>query len=428
MTTTTANLPAKHSAEPVLLNAFRPARMVPLWEQAAITLWFLVTYIPIPMETPIRYLMVAAFMAYFALNYQTVITLLLRSWPLFLLPIFGAFSFIWSPYSGDAMRTGILYLMTPLIVVVIASRVELRIILRCFLFTGMIATLLALPHYARFAAGGPYVSKNYLALHMTFAMFFALITVLNAKEHKLLRLTASPFVPICLVIVLMSGSTTSAIFSILGALALIGVRFLWLSITRIRHFRSLLMLIGAAFALTLTTVVINMPTNSLVTDGLELVGKDATLTGRTAIWDAGRIVSEEHPIIGVGLDGFWQRDVGMAQTINENDFKPFGTKLTFHKAYLEVQVHLGIIGLGLFILLVGWCMYRNLFTWLKTPSMEHSAMLVIAMIVFASTFTESTLWSPFNALANLFYFGAVSTLGTAHRKHIGQIPAVLRRA
>ncbi len=422
-----AAAPEMKAPEPFLVNLYRDARPVPLWEQAGVTLWFLVTYINIPGASAIRYLMVAGFLAYFLQHYRVVIALLLRSWPLFLLPIYGAFSFIWSPYSGEAMRSGILFLMTPLIVVILASRMELRIVLRCFFFAGALATLYALPTYSYFAFGGPYASKNYLALHMTFAMFFALITALSTTEHTWIRLSAVPFIGLCMAIVFMANSATSAVFAVVGAAGLIMVRFFWLSISRMRHLRSLILLTGLTVALLITAVILNMPTNSFLADFLGMLGKDSTFTGRTAIWDAGRLVAEDNPIFGVGLEGFWQYDIGSAQTINENDHKPFGTKLTFHNAYLEVRVHLGIVGLSLFVLIVGWCLYRTIFVWLREPSMEHSAMLVIAAIIFVSTFTESWLWGTFSALTNLFYLGAIATLGTSHKKLLGRIPARLNR-
>lgn len=410
---------------PILLNAYKNARTVPLWEQAAVSLWFLITYINLPGVTPVRYLMVAAFIAYFGMYYRTMIPMVLKCWPLFLLPIFGAFSFLWSDYSSPAVRAGLLYLMTPFIITVIAARMELRIILRCFFFAGAIATLYTLQFWGTYPGGGPYASKNYLALHMTFALFFALIMALSTKESGWLRAMAAPFVPVCLVIVVLSNSATATILATVGTFGLIVVRYFWLSITRMRHLRSVVMLSGFCLAMLGVAIVVSLPSNTFVNDFLAMMGKDSTLTGRTAIWDAGRMVAEENPVIGVGLEGFWQYDVGTAQTINENDHKPFGTKLSFHNAYLEVRVHLGMVGYGLFLLIIGWCLTRTSYVWLRDPSMEHSAMLVITAIIFVSTFTESWLWLPLNSLTSLFYLGAISSLGTGHRQYLGKVPAVI---
>ena len=130
--------------------------------------------------------------------------------------------------------------------------------------------------------------------------------------------------------------------------------------------------------------------------------------------------------MGVGLEGFWQYDVGAAQTINENDFKPFGTKLTFHNTYWEVRVHLGYIGLSLLLLILGWCFYRAVMNWLKAPTMDHSVLLIPSIIILTSTFTESYVWGTFNTLVNLFYFAAVTTLGASERRFERRVPVIRR--
>jgi len=67
--------------------------------------------------------------------------------------------------------------------------------------------------------------------------------------------------------------------------------------------------------------------------------------------------------------------VGAAQTINENDFKAFGTKLTFYNAFLKVRVNLGMIGLVFFSAIVAWVTYRIMRQWFIEPSTERAHML-----------------------------------------------------
>ncbi len=412
----------------ILLNAYQEPRHVPLYEQGVLTLWFIVTYITIPFATPIRYLLVGVFVIYAFMQYRAVWPLLLRSWPLMLLPILGAFSFLWSDYSSMAMRQGVLYLLTPLLAIVMAARFELRILLRCFFFASAFAALWSLQFAEWYTGGGPYASKNYLGLHMTFALFFAIIRAFDQKELMWLRLSAIPIIALTFWIMLQANSATSLVFSVIGSLGLLLVRFVWMNIGRMRHLRTVIMLSSATAALAVVMVILSMQSNTLVADFLDMLGKDATLTGRADIWRAGELVASERPILGVGLEGFWQYDVGAAQTINENDHKPFGTKLTFHNAYLEVRVHLGYVGYALFLLLVAWCLFQIVGEWLRRPTLECSAMLVIGMIIFVSTFTESWLWLPLNAITNLFYFGAITPLSKERRQFVGQIPARLSNA
>ena len=79
---------------------------------------------------------------------------------------------------------------------------------------------------------------------------------------------------------------------------------------------------------------------------LGFLGRDATLTGRTEIWD---MVEHTHtdPILGCGFYSFWSTED--AQEISEL-FK--GTLGTVHNGLLEMYLNGGAIGLALLILLL----------------------------------------------------------------------------
>jgi len=409
-------------------NLYSTGRKAPVWEQALVTLWFFVTYLPLDGVTPFRYMLVLFFVGITGVNYRTIMPVILKSWPLFLLPILGLISFTWSGYPTDAIRLGVLMLLTPLTIVVIAARLNTRQALRCLMFAGMMTSIIAIPHWSNFNMGGPYAygAKNLFAIQMLFAMLLSLAAVLNEKEFLWVRLLALPFVPMCFVFQYQANSATSLVFAVVGIVGLVGMKYFWISVSRIRHLRSSILLVASVVVLIGAIFVLNMPENTAMQDFLRLLGKDSTFTGRADIWRQAELISQEHPIFGVGLEGFWQYDVGMAQTINENDFKPFGTKLTFHNTYWEVQVHLGYVGLSFLLLIVVWCCYRALLNWFKAPTMDHSALLITTVIILTSTFTESYLWGTFNTLVNLFYFAAVTTLGASERKFERRVPVIRR--
>jgi len=80
-----------------------------------------------------------------------------------------------------------------------------------------------------------------------------------------------------------------------------------------------------------------------ITDFLDAIGRDATLTGRVILWDValGHIV--EQPLLGVGFNAFWDAGVDW-QTFRALD--ELGYVLHFHNAYIEVAVQLGALGLA----------------------------------------------------------------------------------
>jgi exopolysaccharide production protein ExoQ len=73
-----------------------------------------------------------------------------------------------------------------------------------------------------------------------------------------------------------------------------------------------------------------------------VVGRDASLTGRSDLWDDLIAVGSRHSLIGTGFGGFWVGD----QAHNLWDtyiWKPNQG----HNGYIDVFVDLGFIGLGL---------------------------------------------------------------------------------
>jgi exopolysaccharide production protein ExoQ len=166
-------------------------------------------------------------------------------------------------------------------------------------------------------------------------------------------------------------------------------------------------------------LILSIPNNTMVDDFLALVGKDSSLTGRTAIWDAAERVSADHPWFGVGIEGFWNPLNGMAQTLNENDSKPFGTKLSFHSAFWEVRVHLGFVGLAFFVLSIAWAGLRTVGLWLRDGSVTNSILLVMFAVIFISAFTESYAAGTSSMMVYFLFFGGLAAFRIGERKFVG---------
>ena len=327
------------------------------------TVWFFVTYLPLDGVTPIRYLLVLYFLGITAMYYRDVVPVILKSWPLFLLPIFGLLSFMWSDYPSEAIRAGVLLLLTPLTIVVVGARLNTRQALRCLMFCRHDHNHLCHSNVQYVQPGRAIwqrceepVSQSRCCSRCSSAWPRRSIQ----KSFLWVRLLAIPFVPVCFVFSVYGAFGDVACFLPSSASsACSGCAIFWMGLGQIRHLRTSLLMASVGIALTGAIVFLSMPENTMMNDFLRLLGKDGTFSGRSAIWRQAELLSHEHPIAGVGLEGFWQYDVGAAQTINENDFKPFGTKLTFHNSFWEVRVHLGYIGYALFLLILGWCSYRT---------------------------------------------------------------------
>lgn len=76
------------------------------------------------------------------------------------------------------------------------------------------------------------------------------------------------------------------------------------------------------------------------------LGRNSTLTGRTAIWDEVIILTRQAPIFGAGFESFWQGDRLQAVWRVEKGIQEA------HNGYLEVYANLGWVGIALLALLI----------------------------------------------------------------------------
>lgn len=412
--------------EPAYVNVYSVDKGAGVLEQAFVTFWMFIIYLPLDAFSPLRYLCIAGFMAIMAYDYKRLLPLMLRCWPLFIVALMGLVSIGWTPHPSPAFRQGILLILSSFVAVVVAGHLTTQQALRTIMLAGWATTIASIPFWGQFEYGGPYGSKNYFAMHMLFCMLLSLITVLNEKEVPLLRFLALPFVPLCFVFLVSANSATSLVFAVLGGAGLIGIKFLWTPTTKVKGLSGLVILF-VVFALLLgALVVLNLPQNSFVEKFLALVGKDATLTGRTSLWEGARLAAEQRPWTGLGLEGFWYYDSGAAQTLNENDSKPFGTKLTFHNVFWEVRVHLGYIGLALFLFYLAWTSLRLLLLWLKDGSLVNSALLLLIAVNITMSFTESLLWGTFTTPVFLQALAGIAAFRLYDRKLEGRAKIVAR--
>ncbi|MDR3512798.1 MAG: O-antigen ligase [Caulobacteraceae bacterium] len=119
---------------------------------------------------------------------------------------------------------------------------------------------------------------------------------------------------------------------------------------------------------------------------LGLLGKDATLTGRTKIWAAVWRLIQQRPILGYGYGAVWSDDTGwgpLQWVVKQAGFKPQHA----HNSWLEQWLGLGIVGLGAWTLFYVstlaktiWAVFTN-----------RGALLVFPFLVVYSmtTLTES---------------------------------------
>ncbi|CAN7329826.1 O-antigen ligase family protein [Phenylobacterium sp. LjRoot164] len=185
---------------------------------------------------------------------------------------------------------------------------------------------------------GVWPEKN--ALGGIMALGFIVLTaaaVLNPRR----AVVWLPFAGLALLLVLMSTSKTSLVSLMLGLggiafVALIrrhpasGVATIWLAALAVAMIAGLFLFAADLF--------------------FEVLGKDATLTGRTKIWDAAMAQIRLRPWTGYGYGVIWESKGAwspMSHIVKSAGFTPIHA----HSAWIEQWIGLGVFGLAAFALM-----------------------------------------------------------------------------
>jgi exopolysaccharide production protein ExoQ len=179
---------------------------------------------------------------------------------------------------------------------------------------------------------------------VAFAMMFA-----STSKTSLVAVTLG-FVGFCLVLVLRRGGSLAVIAAWGAAVALIG----------------------------LATVVMLSPDMFL-----NLLGKDATLTGRTKIWAAVMRQIQLRPWFGWGYGAVWSEDAGwgpLAWIVKQAGFTPQHA----HNSWLEQWLGMGLWGLG------AWSLYY-LMTMVRAIAAMFRSDGALVAVPFLIVYTMTTL-------------------------------------
>jgi O-antigen ligase len=143
------------------------------------------------------------------------------------------------------------------------------------------------------------------------------------------------------------------------------------------------------------------------------LGRDATLTGRTAIWHQVWIAIEKRPLLGYGFAAFWQGMKGESYNIIVAlRFVVFHA----HNGFFELWLELGAAGLLLFALsyLRAW---RKLWQVMRAGETAGTSwMAIFLLLILLYNLDENTLLT-FNGLFWVLYVITVADIEILAREH-----------
>ncbi len=259
---------------------------------------------------------------------------------------------------------------------------------------------------------GVTTQKNSLGRLCLIAIFFFFWSIIKRrKEHHIAAVKYQTAIEIFLIIVafyLLKGpsigamSATAVTSLTVGLTVFLGLLFM----NKIKFYpgaNTLMAIIAAGIIFGILTV---FSSGTIVASFTDNVGRDATLTGRTEVWQNLLPVAMKHPILGHGFGGFW--------TAESRDFFMISEA---HSGYLDVLLEIGFAGLILVTLfLLSSCrkaqqMLKDNFYWASL----WICFLIMAVIHNISESSINALSSHLTAIL-VFFSVASSSLTSVQEK------------
>ncbi|MES1201821.1 MAG: O-antigen ligase family protein [Pseudomonadota bacterium] len=314
-------------------------------------------------------------------------------WPLLALPIICLASCIWSELPAESARYAAQFFFTCFTGVLLASLVPASRFLQMS-FLGMlgfcvlsIASHRMGPSFHGEVLIGFTGSKNQMGLAGFMLLMAAMGVALDNKIPALVRLLAAPAVPVALYILASTDTATAVLIAIAAA-----PLFIILHLSERFHPATR---VGLMLAVLLVLSPLAFVWNDLVgwaTDTLfNSMGKDATLTGRTYLWDRAHELIDRRPLEGHGYQAFWVGDsadtIGILRWAGLEDGRTFN----FHNTYLQVAVDTGYLGLGAFILTLIAIGIGGFRQFVLRPTVATSYFFLNFLVMVMISFTEVIL-------------------------------------
>jgi exopolysaccharide production protein ExoQ len=223
---------------------------------------------------------------------------------------------------------------------------------------------------------GIYLQKNGLGKMMVLGTLTFILLAL--REEGRARRKWQALALLCAALVVLSTSTTSIL--ILGALVLLVPMYRALA-SRSRW------LVPVALAIALPVVGLALAVITDVEAALGWFGKDATLTGRTELWEYATATIGDRLWYGYGYGAFWQvstRAQGIYAAIGWDAWHA-------HNGLLELGLNLGVIGIVLFLAGYVTGLFRGTGALLAGAREEGIWILGFLTFVLLGNLTESAI-------------------------------------
>lgn len=177
------------------------------------------------------------------------------------------------------------------------------------------------------------------------------------------------FAFVCLAAVVLSASASAILISVFSIVLVVVLR---IGRRLEKRLGIVIFLFGGLFLL------INLGLGSQLL--LDLVGRDASLTGRTGIWAAGAELIVERPILGWGYFGLF--DGNGAGPFFAHYYARYYVPVHLQSSYLQIMAELGILGFFLFLWLATVAVKKAIGGVLKNETGYLGIFILLSIVMF----------------------------------------------
>ena len=333
---------------------------------------------------------------------------LMRFSPLLMLPLMAILSALWSDAPQVTLRAGLQLMLTYVVTIVVCRRADVRLVIVALFAAFFLLCLTALPSVpGSFARGQPLVgllgSKNALGFGAHFCLALALAVICDSTQRLIARLVAVCALLLTIVLIYLShsaGAQTSTALTFLFFPALVAFgRFKFSLRIAVAGAIILIVVLAVPFLTELQTAFTEFRTGVL--------NKDATLTGRTYLWEFASRLSAERPWFGYGYAAFWRKGNIDAEGLWRWAGIASRSGFNFHNAFVEMKVDLGLVGQAILIATCIGITLTGLIRQMTRPSVPIAFFLALQAVLYIRSFTETGLIGPFSLMTVLWIAGAV---------------------
>lgn len=191
-----------------------------------------------------------------------------------------------------------------------------------------------------YAFSGAFGSKNQLGYWCSITIIAALLIALVFHANLFWRIVALGVAAFAALTLQMSDSATSVI-ALIGALSVCVLAYPIASLPVAR--RGAMVVLAVVLVGMLIWAAVGLGTVDSV---LAAFGKDATLTGRTYLWNQGIEFGGQNPVRGLGYYAFWTHGRPEAEVLWEEFYISTRMGFHFHNTLIEAYVGLGLLGVA----------------------------------------------------------------------------------